>query len=335
MLQTLRDPGVLLSPLTVNEAVLTSKIEGTQATLDEVYLHDAGLTADSDRARSDFEEISNYRAAVQIAEASLVHRPLTLSMIKTAHQRLMQGVRGKLKRPGAFRREQNFIGKRGDTIENARFIPPNPVVMETALQSWETYLQSDDDDPIVQVALAHAQFEIIHPFMDGNGRLGRMLIPLLLHQRRALTRPMFYLSEYLESHRQEYYDRLLAITEEGDWQGWLTFFANAVISQAETNLGKVRAIHDLYEELKRRAVEATHSQFAVAAIDTLFEKPVIQAPEFAKRAGFNNRVTANNILRALESEGIVQRLREGSGRTPAIYALRELINVAEGRRILR
>lgn len=334
MLQTLRDPGVLLSPFTVNEAVLTSRIEGTQATLDEVLQHDAGLSAESERARSDFEEISNYRAAVKIAESGLHDRPLTLSLIKSAHQRLMQGVRGRDKRPGAFRQEQNFMGRRGDAIEQARFVPPNPVVMEATLLEWEGYLQSVEDDPIVQTALAHAQFEIIHPFMDGNGRLGRMLIPLLLYQRGVLARPVFYLSEYLESHRDEYYDRLLAITEQGDWQGWLSFFVDAVVSQAECNLKKVRAIHGLYEDLKRRAVEATHSQFAVAAIDTLFEKPIIQAPEFARRGGFNNRVTANNILRALEAESIIVRLRDGSGRNPAIYALRDLINIIEGRAIL-
>lgn len=335
MLQTLRDPGILLSPLTVNEAVLTSRIEGTQATLDEVLQHDAGLSLDSERARGDFEEISNYRAAVKIAEGSLVDRPLSLSMIKSAHQRLMQGVRGRDKRPGAFRQEQNFIGRRGDTIDRARFIPPNPLIMQSALEQWEVYLRSEAGDPVLQVALAHAQFEIIHPFMDGNGRLGRMLIPLLFYKRGVLTKPVFYLSEFLESNRDEYYDRLLAITDRGDWQSWLIFFTRAVVTQAEANIEKVRAIHDLYEKMKQRAVEITHSQFAVAAVDTLFAKPVIQAPDFARRAGFNNRVTANNMLRAFETAGMVEKLREGSGRTPAVFALRELINITEGRLVFR
>lgn len=333
MLRTLKDPAVLLSPLTVNEAVLTSRIEGTQATLDEVLQHDAGLEGRTERSRGDLEEITNYRAAVKIAEAGLADRPLSLSMIKSAHQRLMQGVRGRNKRPGAFRQEQNFIGKHGDTIEEARFVPPSPLVMAPALEAWEAYLQTTADDPVFQVAVAHAQFEIIHPFMDGNGRLGRMLIPLLLYQRGMLTRPVFYLSEYLERHRDEYYDRLLAITEHGDWQGWLAFFTGAVIAQAEINLAKVQAILDLYEELKRKAVDLTHSQFAVAAIDTLFAKPVIQAPDFARRAGFNNRVTANNMLRAFEAAGIVHRIREGAGRVPSVYALRDLINLTEGRSV--
>jgi Uncharacterized conserved protein len=335
MLQTLRDPAILLSPLTVNEAVLTSRIEGTQATLDEVLQHDAGLQLDSEKARGDFEEISKYRAAVRIAEDGLTDRPLSLSMIKSAHQRLMQGVRGRDKRPGDFRREQNFIGRRGDTIDRARFVPPSPLVMQSALKHWEDYLQNEMDDPVLQVALAHAQFEIIHPFMDGNGRMGRMLIPLLFYKRRVLTRPVFYLSEFLERNRDQYYDRLLAITDQGDWQSWVVFFCRAVIAQADVNIGKVRAIHDLYEETKQRAVDITHSQFAVAAVDTLFTKPVIQAPDFAARAGFNNRVTANNMLRAFETAGLVERLRDGSGRKPAVFALRELINITEGRSVFR
>lgn len=335
MLQTLRNPGVLLSPLTVNEAVLSSRIEGTQATLDEVLEFDAGIAEASESRRGDFEEISNYRAAVSIAEHSLSERPLSLSLIRSTHQRLMQGVRGRDKRPGAFREDQNFIGRYGDTIDQARFVPPSPMVLGPALEDWERYLQDTLDDPVVQVAVAHAQFEILHPFMDGNGRLGRMLIPLLFYRRRSLSRPVFYLSEYLESRRNEYYDRLLAITEAGDWQGWIAFFAEAVIAQAERNLIKVRQIHDLYEDLKRRAVELTHSQYAVAAIDTLFSKPVIQAPEFGRLANFNHRVTANNMLRALETDGIVHRIREGSGRTPAIFALRDLINITEGRPVFR
>ena len=335
MLQTLRNPGVLLSPLTVNEAVLSSRIEGTQATLDEVLEFDAGLQGGSENARGDFEEISNYRAAVGIAEQSLADRSISLSLIKAIHQRLMQGVRGRDKLPGDFRKEQNFIGRYGDTIEKARFVPPSPIVLSSALQEWESYLQTDDDDPVIQVAVAHAQFEILHPFMDGNGRLGRMLIPLLLYRRNSLSRPVFYLSEYLENNRTEYYDRLLAITEGGDWQGWIEFFVQTVITQAEDNLTKVRKIIDLYEDLKRRVVEFTHSQYAMAAVDTLFSKPVIQAPEFARRSGFNNRVTANNMLRAMEGEGILHRLRDGAGRTPAIYALRELINITEGRSVFR
>jgi Fic family protein len=323
-----------LSPITANEAVLSSKIEGTQATLDEVLEAEAGLITSESR-RGDIEEITNYRLAVRDAELALEERPLSLSLVKSVHQQLLKGVRGRDKTPGAFREDQNWIGRYGDPIHKARFVPPNPIVLRTELDEWERYIAREDEDPILQTAIAHAQFEILHPFKDGNGRIGRMLIPLILYQRRALSRPMFYMSEYLESNRSEYYDRLFFVTENGDWHGWITFFLKAVVIQAEANLDKVRKIRDLYEETKRRVVEITHSQFAMGAVDTLFSQPIISGTVFSKKAGFLNRVTANNMLRHLESEGVIQRVREGSGRTPAIYALPQLINIAEGRTVFR
>lgn len=330
MLQTLPNPGVLLSPITVNEAVLSSRIEGTQATLEEVLEQDAGIQAPEAR-RGDIEEISNYRAAVSYAEETLAERPITLSLVKTIHQRLMQGVRGRDKTPGAFRTDQNWIGRQGDPIERARFIPPSPMILPERLEEWETYLALEGEDPIIQAGVAHAQFEILHPFKDGNGRIGRMLIPLLLYKRHALSRPMFYLSEYLEAHRDVYYDHLLAITDKGDWQGWLEFFIEAVVSQAESNLSKVRAIRDLYIECRRTFVDVTHSQFAGSAVDAFFERPIIRASDFRQLAGFNSRITANNVLRQLEGAGLVRRIREGAGPIPAVYALPQLINIAEGR----
>lgn len=332
MLQTLPNPNILLSPITANEAVLSSRIEGTQATLDEVLEAEAGLTVAESR-RGDIEEITNYRAAVRQAEAALEDRPLSLSLIKSVHQQLLQGVRGRDKTPGKFRDDQNWIGRRGDPIERARFVPPNPVVLLAELESWEEYINRSDEDPLLQTTLAHAQFEILHPFRDGNGRIGRMLIPLILYKRRALSRPMFYMSEYLEQHRDQYYDQLLAITNEGDWHGWIVFFLNGLISQAESNLNKVRSIRELYEGTKHRVIDLTHSQFAMGAVDAFFESPIISSTRFAQRSGFANRVTANNMLRQLEANGVITRLREGSGRTSAIYALVDLINVAEGRTV--
>ena len=332
MLQTLPNPAVLLSPITANEAVLSSRIEGTQATLDEVLEADAGLMT-SETRRGDIEEITNYRVAVSIAEGALEARGLTLSLIREVHQRLLQGVRGTDKAPGRFREDQNWIGRLGDPIELARFVPPDPVVLPAELRNWEAYIASDDEDPTLQTAVAHAQFEILHPFKDGNGRIGRMLIPLILARRSALSRPMFYMSEYFEAHRLEYYDRLLSITRDGDWHGWLRFFLGAMIDQAEANLGKVRQIRDLYEETRTRVVELTHSQFAMAAVDAFFKRPILRGTTFAETAGFNNRVTANNMLRQLEGGGVITRIRQGGGRTPATYALPALINIAEGKTI--
>jgi Fic family protein len=332
MLQALPNPGVLLSPITVNEAVLSSKIEGTQVTLDQVLEAEAGLIP-PEASKNDIEEISNYRNAVRIAEQLLTERPLTLSLIREMHQRLLQGVRGKDKEPGKFRSEQNWIGKHGDKIENARFVPPSPYLLQQGLNDWLAYLHLENEDAILQTTIAHAQFEILHPFKDGNGRMGRILIPLILYNRRALSRPMFYMSEYLEENRYEYYDRLLAITDLGDWQGWVEFFLNGIINQAENNLNKVQAILSLYTRVMKQVVEITHSQFAMASVDSFFKNPIISSTQFMKMAGFNSRVTANDMLRQLEEKNIITMLRRGAGRTPATYALPELINLTEGKAV--
>ena len=333
MLQALPNPAVLLSPVTANEAVLSSRIEGTQATLEEVLQQDAGIEQAQSR-HADIEEISNYRAAMRDAEQALAHRPLSLSLIKGVHQRLMQGVRGSEKTPGEFRIDQNWIGRNGSRMEQARFIPPNPLVLPQALDAWASYLASEDEDPVLQVAIAHAQFEILHPFKDGNGRIGRMLIPLLLFQRKTLSRPMFYLSEYLETHRDQYYDRLLAITDNGNWQGWIEFFLNAIILQADANLVKVKQILELYDRLKLRFIGATHSQFAVPSLDAFFMRPILNATDFSRLAGIENRVTANGILSQIKQDKLIIRIRESSGRSPAVFALPDLINIAEGRTVM-
>jgi Fic family protein len=330
LLRSLPNPAVLLSPIIVNEAVLSSRIEGTQATLDEVLEHDAGLETEPQR-QGDIEEVNNYRIAVQLAEAALNDRALSLSLIKELHQRLMQGVRGRDKAPGQFRYDQNWIGMKGQAIDKARFVPPNPMAMAAALENWEQYIQNGDEDPLLKAAIAHAQFEIIHPFKDGNGRIGRMLIPLILFKGGALSRPMFYLSAYLESRRQDYYDHLLAITEQKNWTAWFAFFLEAVRHQAEENLERASNILDLYREMHRSFSDVTHSQYAAAAVEAFFERPIMRAPDFTKTVKFNTRVTANNMLRQLERAGLIQRVREGAGRRSAIYAMTRLIHVADGR----
>jgi Fic family protein len=330
LLRSLPNAEVLLSPITTNEAVLSSRIEGTQATLEEVFRQDGGVEIAPER-KADMEEVLNYRNALFAAESSLQYRPISLSLIKELHQTLMQGVRGQDKTPGQFRIDQNWIGRPGCALEDARFVPPNPMVLLQSLDDWAAYIASTDDDPVLQIAVVHAQFEILHPFKDGNGRIGRMLIPLLLFQRGLLSRPMFYLSEYLESHREEYYDKLLLITEHGDWQGWIEFFTNGVILQADTNLNKAQKILALYNELKTRFIDATGSKYAVPALDAFFKKPIINSTDFATRAGISNRVTSNSILKTLTDLNLIQVFSVGAGRNPHIYILSDLLNIAEGR----
>ncbi|MBF0401529.1 MAG: Fic family protein [Magnetococcales bacterium] len=323
---------VLLSPITSHEAILSSRIEGTVVSMTEVLGHEAGELF-SEEKRSDIKEITNYRRALLTAEEALNEHPVTLSLIRALHAMLMEDVRGGDKTPGAFRTDQNWIGPRGCTIEEARFVPPNPMVMRDALENLETFIASDETDPLTQLAIIHAQFEIIHPFNDGNGRLGRMLVPLLLYQKHILQRPMFYLSEYLEASDQEYRERLLAISDTGDWQGWVEFFLTALHHQAEGNITKARRIHTLYEEMKARFRDLTHSQFAVAALDAFFTRPILDTKAFIRLSGISNRGTANAMLRALAEQGMIQVIREGSGRRSAAYAFPRLINIAEGREL--
>ncbi len=332
LLQSVINPGVMLSPLTNREAVLSSRIEGTQATVDEVLEFEAGLEFGGEKAK-DIQEIVNYRKTLTIASEVLVDRPITLPLVRQMHAVLMDSVRGADKTPGEFRRDQNWIGPLDCTIEQASFVPPSPLQLLDHLQAWEAYLAVNDFDLLVQVALVHAQFELIHPFKDGNGRIGRLLIPLFLYQKRALASPMFYLSEYLEAHRDLYYARLQGISRAGDWTAWIEFFLEALIQQAQANIERVRDILALYARMKQQITELTRSQHAITVLDALFDRPIFQSSDFVQRSGIPKQ-TALPFLRKLRDAGVLHPLREKSGRRSAILAFTELLNRAEGRQVL-
>jgi Fic family protein len=336
LLQGIPNPEVMLSPLTTQEAVLSSKIEGTQATVDEVLEQEAGLIKEGEKYK-DIQEISNYRQALFMARFYLEDQPIRLSFVLELHRILMNSVRGQNKTPGEFRLDQNWIGKHGCTMEKASFVPPNPLRLLDYLQAWETYLDGNDVDFLLQTALMHAQFELLHPFKDGNGRIGRILIPLFLYQKRALSQPMFYLSEYLENHREEYYQRLKAISGEGDWNGWIAFFLRAVIDQAGQNAKRVSEIRSLYDEMKIAIQEATRSQYTVHLLDAIFGKPVFKSSDLAQKLaaefGIHEKTTPG-LLRQMKQAGILRDLQAGSGRRSAILCFPRLINLAEGRAVL-
>ncbi len=336
LLQGIPNPAVMLSPLTTQEAVLSSKIEGTQATVDEVLQQEAGLLQEGEKYK-DIQEISNYRLALFKAREYLRDYPIRLAFVRELHRILMSSVRGQDKNPGEFRRDQNWIGRQGCTIEQASFVPPNPLQLPDFLQAWERYLDSDDVDFLIQTAVVHAQFELLHPFKDGNGRIGRILIPLFLYQKRALSQPMFYLSEYLETHRDEYYARLKAISAEQGWDGWIAFFLRATIAQAGQNTTRVVAIKALYDEMKIAIQETTHSQYSVHLLDAIFSKPVFRTSDLAQRLtadyGIHEK-TAPALLRQLKAAGILRELQAGSGRRAATFCFPRLINMAAGREVL-
>lgn len=332
LLQGIVNPGILLSPLTTQEAVLSSRIEGTMATLDEVLEHEAGQKYDEKKTH-DIQEIINYRQALILATEQLKDRPLTLSLVRQIHKLLMDSVRGQNKSPGEFRIDQNWIGRPGSPIEKATFIPPEPLRLLDHLEAWERYLQEDDIDPLVQTAIVHAQFELIHPFKDGNGRIGRLLIPLFLYAQNVLSSPMFYLSEYLELHRGDYYNRLQAISRENDWEGWITFFLEATSQQAKCNAEKVRKAMSLYNEMKETVRYITRSQYSLTVLDAIFARPIFQTSDFVERTGLAKQ-TAMPILRLLKEANILTTLRGASGRRPAILAFPNLLNIAEGKKVM-
>ena len=334
LLQGIVNPVVMLSPLTNQEAVLSSKIEGTMATVEEVLEKEAGEEFDETK-NADIQEILNYRKALMVAQDYLKDgRPLSLNLILQVHQILMDSVRGQNKTPGKFRNDQNWIGRAGSSIEDASFVPPSPIQLQDHLEAWQDYLSINDFDILAQTAIVHAQFELLHPFKDGNGRIGRLLIPLFLFAKGRLSSPMFYLSGYLESNREEYYERLAGISARGEWTEWIKFFLNGITEQAKVNVGRLYKILGLYEKTKTQVRELTHSQHTVQLVDTLFDKPIFIATDFVKRSGIG-KSTLHGLLRQLQQpEGPIMTIKEGAGRSPSVYAFPDLLNICEGKEVL-
>ncbi len=329
------NPNVLLAPLSIQEAVLSSKIEGTQATFGEVLLFDAGVSPEKESTRLDIGEIINYRQALDHGKEKLESKPFNLNLLLELHEILLNSVRGQDKSRGRFRREQNWVGAPGSTIEEAEFIPPAPLDIPELMDNWEKYYHAERPDALVQLAVVHAQFEIIHPFLDGNGRLGRMLIPLFLYEKKILSQPVFYLSAYLESHRSEYVLSLRNIGEgTKSWNKWIIFFLDAITEQAIANTTKARAIMDLYERLKERVIELTHSQYAVPLLDILFTQPIVSTSELRSRQNLPSNPTIMHLLSQLEEDGIISLFQKGSGSRSGIYAFGELINLCEGKTVI-
>lgn len=334
ILSAVPNAAVLLSPLMTREAVLSSRIEGTQATMGEVLEYEAGVgpTAfDPDRT-ADILEVLNYRRAMWHAVELLKKLPLCQRVIKEAHRILMEGVRGQSKAPGAYRKIPNWIGPPGTPIEKARFVPISSEKLPAAMDRWERHIHVDAPDKLVQLAVLHAEFEALHPFLDGNGRLGRMFVPLFLFSFKLIQSPMFYISAYLEARRDEYYEKLLAVSRDDDWTGWCCFFLEALTEQAKENHSKAEGILNLYEAEKARIVALTRSQYAMKALDFIFTNPIFQTSSFASNSGIPVH-TARKMLKTLRDNEFFRELRQTKGRRPAVLAYRELLNMAEGNEV--
>ncbi len=325
---------LLLSPLTTQEAVLSSRIEGTQATMGEVLEFEAeGESKNIPQERkADIYEVLNYRKAMWYAIDLLNKLPLCQRVIKEAHKILLTDTRGHIRSPGGYRRVPNWIGPPGCEIEGAKFVPIKVCQLSKAMDRWERYIHEDVPDRLVQLAIIHAEFEAIHPFLDGNGRLGRMLVPLFMFKIDLIHAPMFYISAFFERNRNEYYERLLNISRNDDWTGWCEFFLKAVIEQAHNSQKKATEILMLYEKKKDQVTKVTRSQYSIYALDFIFSHPIFKSSDFTAIEEIPTP-TAKRILAALRDEGILGTLQEASGRRSAIYAFLELINTVEGQKI--
>ncbi len=329
MLRRLPNSELLLSPLRLQEAVLSSRIEGTLATMSEVLQFEAGEPPQKEARRQDIEEILNYRSALDAAMEELRTRPFSLNLLLKLHKLLLSSVRGHNKAPGQFRKQQNYIGSRIGGVDHIRFTPPDWMKLEHSLDNWEKYYHSEEE-PLVRLACLHAQFEFLHPFLDGNGRIGRILIPIFLFEKELLSHPSFYLSEYIEAHRDNYISSLQELgRSKHSWRNWTEFFLNAITIQAKRNAAMAHAILALYERLKKRFLEVTSSRYAVPLLDAVFPTTYFQASQLAWQGDPPSKPTLMTMLQALERHGVIKLYRMNAGRRSSIWWLPDLIELIE------
>ena len=319
----LPNPHVLMRPFARREAVLSSKIEGTQATLGELLAAEAGIAVE--RSPDDLREVGNYVVALEHGMTRLKELPLCVRLVKELHEKLMTNVRGHHAKRGEFRKIQNWIGKPGCTPETASFVPPPPDDVEPCLAAWEKFLNESDLPPLVTIALAHYQFEAIHPFLDGNGRVGRLLITLFLMERKILPTPLLYLSAFFEASRRDYYDGLRGISERGEWQDWIEYFLLGVARMSEDALRRAGRMNaKLAEWQKSVAGESTKTPLRI--VELLAANPFITAKGSVERLGIAF-TTAQRAIERLERLGIVQQA--GTAKRDRVYCAKALLEILE------
>ena len=321
--ETLPNPHLLIYPFIRKEAVLSSRIEGTQSSLSELLLFEA-TKAEKQR---DVREVQNYVHAMEHGLKRLDDLPLSLRLIRELHAILMEGVRGERATPGEFRQSQNWIGPPGCTLNDATFVPPPVSEMMGTLDHLEKFLHADTQlPPLVELALVHYQFEAIHPFLDGNGRIGRLLITLFLCQRSILNKPLLYLSAFFERHRQEYYDRLLEVSQRGAWRQWIEFFLQAVVEQSNDAVRRARQLLDLHRTYYQTSLGKRLPPTAVELVELIFLRPVLNTrvvQEYLK-------VTfpaAQKAIKVLIEEGILAEIT--GGKRNKAYAAKEILEILE------
>lgn len=315
------NPNLIVAPLLNKEAVASSKIEGTQTTVEEVLRYEAGDKKEED---PDILEVLNYRTAIYESIDYLKKKPSGENLVKTLHRTLLSSVRGKEKDPGNFRRTTVHLGKPGSQADEALYIPPKPNDITELMKNWVEFIHDSNTDLLIRVAISHYQFEAIHPFMDGNGRVGRLLIPIIMYEKEMIPFPYFYISDYFEQHRSEYYESLRLVDRERDWDAWVNFFLIAVKETAIQMQAKVVRMYELYGRVKEEIV-AMNSQYAQLFLDLLFERPIISAKDIPKKLEQPSTQTIYNLMKKFESAGIIREIT-GQKRNQ-VYAFDALLHI--------
>lgn len=327
LLQTLPDSELLLAPLRARDAVVSSRMEGAISTLEEVLR----LEADADEAgtpedrRDEIVEVALYARALRQAERQMSDGyPISVHLIRNAHRTLLGYGRGADKRPGEFKTEQDYIGDR--RRRRIDFMPISPDQLGPGIDALVNFIQRDDTLPLLRTAIAHAEFEALHPFDDGNGRLGRMLITLMLWKTGVLSAPHFFVSDYFERNKDLYIDRLRAVSAEDDWTGWCAFFLTALTAQAESNIDVVGRIRAHYDEMQIRFRDVLGSKWSTDALIYIFANPIFRNNRFKRNAGIPAG-TANGFTKRLVEAGILSVLIPPAGRAPGLYAFPSLLDI--------
>ena len=327
LLSHLPNPELLGRAMKTKEAVLSSKIEGTEATINEVFEFEAKAGGSKDpEKKEDIHEIINYREALDLGIKSLDKIPLSENLVKKLHATLLRSGRGYNKAPGEFRKIQVYIGRPGAGIEEASFVPPPANEIIPLFSNLEKYLNSNEErDKLVQIAVVHYQFEAIHPFLDGNGRVGRLLISLFLYERGLLSHPFLYLSEFFEEHRKDYYELLRGVSEKQDWQAWIKFFLYALATQTQKAEKTGKDILSLYKKYKEEITEL-NSAYAINLLDAIFVHPVFSTASIRKKAKIKNTQTFFNLVGKFVEAKIIEDSTPEKQRNK-IYKFTELLKI--------
>jgi len=322
--ETLPNPHLLIYPFIRREAVLSSRIEGTQSSLSDLLLFEATQV----EKRGDVREVQNYVRAMEYGLKRLNELPLSLRFLRELHGVLMEGVRGGHATPGEFRQSQNWIGSSGATLNEATYVPPPVLEMQECLSQLEKFLHAGTRlPPLVEAAMVHYQFEAIHPFLDGNGRIGRLLVTLLLCQRNVLSKPLLYLSAFFEQHRQEYYNLLLKISSAGAWREWIEFFLKAVTEQSGDAVSRSRSLQGLQHSYMQLAREERMSPTTMQLVDLVLMKPVLSTKSVQESLKITYQ-GAQKAIKVLLEAGVLTEIT-GRKRDKA-YAAKEVLKALDG-----